>query len=185
MQFRMLLWMALVFAALTTRAGAQDFGGAFSGFNSGSNAPIQIEADRLEVRDEEKLAIYSGHVRVLQEGTLLEAPELRIFYKNKQPAAPDSAASTGGSVSGSQVDRIEAGPGVRVTSEDQVATSDRAIFDMAKDLVTMSGNVLLTQGDNVVHGERLIVNLTTKEARIEGGRVQTLITPSGGAAKKP
>jgi hypothetical protein len=30
----------------------------------------------------------------------------------------------------------------------------------------------------VVRGERVVVNLTTKEGRVEGGRVQTLITPS-------
>jgi lipopolysaccharide export system protein LptA len=34
----------------------------------------------------------------------------------------------------------------------------------------------------VVRGERLIVNLQTKQGRMEGGRVQTLITPSGGPA---
>jgi lipopolysaccharide export system protein LptA len=55
---------------------------------------------------------------------------------------------------------------------------------MDRDVITMSGDVILTQGQNVVHGERLIVNLKTKEGRIEGGRVQTLIAPSGGAGGK-
>jgi len=164
-----------LFAIGAAPSCAQDFGGAFSGFNSGSDEPIQIEADRLEVRDQEKVATYSGHVRVLQGGTLLEAPELRIFYKE--------GASTE-QLSGSKISRIEAGPGVRVSSGDKVATAARAVFDMEKDLVTMSGNVLVTQGRNVVHGDRLVVNLTTKEGRIEGGRVQTLITPSGGTAGK-
>ena len=49
---------------------------------------------------------------------------------------------------------------------------------MAQDLVTMTGNVVLTQGANVVRGERLVVNLATKQGRMEGGRVQTLITPA-------
>jgi lipopolysaccharide export system protein LptA len=34
----------------------------------------------------------------------------------------------------------------------------------------------------VVRGERLIVNLETDQGRMEGGRVQTLITPGGGEA---
>ncbi len=186
------LMIALVCVFAVRAAMAQDFGAAFSGFNSGSNEPIQIEADRLEVRDAEKLAIYSGHVRVLQGETLLQTPVLRVFYKNEEEAgktgAPTGATTgaTSGGVTGSKVSRIEAGPGVTVHSKDQDASADRAVFDMAKDLVTMSGNVLLTQGGNVVRGERLIVNLTTKEGRVEGGRVQTLITPSSGAgsAKK-
>ncbi len=178
------LTVALVCALAVRAAGAQDFGAAFSGFNSGSDKPIQIEADRLEVHDPEKLAIYSGHVRVLQGETLLQTPVLRVFYKSE--ATTDKGAATSNAVAGSKVSRIEAGPGVTVRSGDQVASADRAVFNMAQDLVTMTGNVLLTQGNDVVRGERLIVNLTTKEGRIEGGRVQTLITPSSGAggAKK-
>jgi lipopolysaccharide export system protein LptA len=169
--------LPLLLCALAMQARAQDFGSAFSGFNSDSSTPIQIEADRLEVRDVEKLAIYSGHVRVLQGETLMQAPELRVFYKGD---STPGAGTGSGPVAGSQVTRIEAGPGVTVRSRDQVASADRAIFEMAKDLITMEGNVVLTQGTSVVRGERLIVNVKTKEGRIEGGRVQTLITPSGG-----
>lgn len=156
---------------------AQNFGETFSGFDTGSGDAIQIEADRLEVRDSEKLAIYSGNVKVRQGGTLLEAPELRVFYAGT-PSAADSSP-------GAAVSRIEAGPNVKVRSEDQTASGDRVVLDMAKDLVTLSGNVVLTQGQNVVRGERLVVNLATKQGRVEGGRVQTLITPSGGGPLAP
>ena len=161
-------------ALLSGAAAAQDFGAAFSGFDTGSGDPIQIEADRLEVRDPEKLAIYSGNVRVRQGATVLEAPELRVLYAGEP---------TAGGAPGSQVSRIEAGPGVVVRSEGQTASGDRAVLDMAQDLVTLTGNVVLTQGPNVVRGHRLTVNLQTKQGRIEGGRVQTLITPSGGLPK--
>src|SRR5215207_11122608 len=112
--------------SLSGGARGQDFAAAFADFNTGSGDPIQIEADKLEVRDEEKVAVYSGHVRVRQGDTILEAPELRVFYAGQ--AAPDGAA-------GSSVTRIEAGPGVSVRSGDQTATGDRAVLDMAKDLV--------------------------------------------------
>jgi lipopolysaccharide export system protein LptA len=158
-------------AALPLSAPAQDFGAAFAGFDTGSEEPIQIEADRLEVRDPEKLAIYTGNVKVRQGETLLEAPELRVFYTGE---------ATVEGPPGSKVSRIEAGPSVTVSSSDQTASGSRAVLDMAQDLITMSGNVVLTQGPNVVRGERLVVNLKTKQGRMEGGRVQTLITPSGG-----
>ena len=110
---------------------------------AGSGKPIQIEADRLEVRDQEKLAIYSGHVRVRQGETILDAPELRIFYAGDAPKAGAAARST---PLGSKVTRIEAGPGVSVRSGDRTASGDRAVFDMAKNLVTLEGHVVLTQG---------------------------------------
>jgi lipopolysaccharide export system protein LptA len=161
--------VALALLATHDLVRAQDFGAAFADFSSDSDAPIQIEADRLEVHDEQSLAIYRGNVRVLQGDTLLEAPELRIFFKGE---------ATAGEVAGGKVTRIEAGPGVTVRSGDRVASGDNAVFNMAEDLITIQGNVILTQGQNVVRGERLVVNLATKEGRIEGGRVQTLITPT-------
>ncbi len=160
-----------IYAIVPAGACAQDFAAAFSGFDSGSTVPIQIEADQLEVRDSEKLAIYSGQVRVRQGESMLEAPALRVFYSGEATAA---------GLAGSQVSRIEAGPGVMVRSGDRTASGDRAVLDMDSDLITMSGNVVLTQGQNVVRGERLIINLATRQGRIEGGRVQTLITPPGG-----
>ena len=42
--------------------------------------------------------------------------------------------------------------------------------------------MVLTHGPNVVRGERITDNLQTNLGRLVGGRVQTLITPSGGAA---
>lgn len=165
-----LLLAILGAAVLAASAHAQDFGAAFSGFDTGSAMPIQIEADQLEVRDEEKVAVYSGKVRVRQGDTILETPTLTVFYSGE--------ASVSG-VPGSEVSRIEAGPGVVVRTGERTASSDSAVLDMARDLITMSGNVVLTEGPNVVRGERLVVDLATSEGRIEGGRVQTLITPPG------
>lgn len=165
--------VALACLALMPSYGeAQDFGAAFAGFDTGSNEPIQIEADRLEVRDPEKLAIYTGNVTVRQGETVLEAPELRVFYTGE---------ATASGAPGSEVSRIEASPTVMVRSNDQSASGSRAVLDMAQDMITMTGDVVLTQGLNVVRGDRLVVNLATKQGRMEGGRVQTLITPSGGA----
>ena len=168
--------LALAILALAPTAGhAQDFGAAFGGFNTGSDDPIQIEADKLEVRDAEKLAVYTGNVKVRQGGTVMESPELKVFYK-QQGAAPGAP--------GSQVTRIEAGPKVLVSSAKQTASGNQAILDMGQEVITMSGNVVLTQGENIVRGERLVVNLKTKQGRIEGGRVQTLITPGGDGGGK-
>lgn len=171
----------LTLLAVASGAVAQDFGGAFADFNTGSNTPIQIEADRLEVRDTEKLAIYSGNVRVRQGETVLEAPELRVFYAGAGPTVATAGAASASGAVGSRVTRIEAGPGVNVRSGDRTASGERAILDMANDLITLSGNVIITQGSNVIRGDRVVVNLTTKQGRVEGGRVQTLITPTGGS----
>lgn len=158
-------WLGM--AGLACPASAQNFGEAFQGLSTDSNEPIQIEADKLEIRDAEKIAVYSGNVRVQQGVTTLKTTELRVHYSGEAK----------GSAPGSTVERIEAGSPVLVQSESQTATSNNAVLEMSRDLITMTGNVVLTQDENVVRGERLIVNLKTKQAHMEGGRVQTVITP--------
>ena len=51
------------------------------GFSRNKNEPVKIEANKLEVRDKEKLAIFSGNVFVQQGDTTMRSPELRVFYE--------------------------------------------------------------------------------------------------------
>ncbi|MGQ7793084.1 LptA/OstA family protein [Faunimonas sp. B44] len=181
-----LLQRAFIAVAVTVLTGiaagsasAQGFGEAFTGLSTDSDQPIQIEADRLEVRDAEKIAIYKGNVRVLQGATVLKTAEMRVFYTGQAVGGGQGGAGgAAGAAPGSSIDRIEASGGVVVQSDTQTATGERAVFEMATDMITLTGNVVLTENDNVVRGERLVVNLKTKEARVEGGRVQTILAPS-------
>jgi lipopolysaccharide export system protein LptA len=70
---------------------------------------------------------------------------------------------------------------VIVTQKDQVVTGETAVFDTKTNLVTMLGGVVLTQGKNVLRGDRLVVDMTTGVSRVESdsGRVQGLFQSSG------
>ena len=68
-----------------------------------------------------------------------------------------------------------------VTQKDQVVTGDTAVFDTKSNLITMLGGVVLTQGKNVLRGDRLLVDMTTGVSRVESdnGRVQGTFQSSG------
>ncbi len=68
-----------------------------------------------------------------------------------------------------------------VTQKDQVVTGESAVFDTKTNLVTMVGGVILTQGKNVLRGDRLLVDMTTGVSRVESdnGKVQGLFQSSG------
>jgi lipopolysaccharide export system protein LptA len=70
---------------------------------------------------------------------------------------------------------------VVVTQKDQVVTGETAVFDTKTNLVTMLGGVILTQGKNVLRGDRLMVDMTTGVSRVESdsGKVQGLFQSSG------
>ena len=199
---------ALVAGAQNKPAPEQDstMPNALQGFARNKNEPVKIDANRLEVHDKEKLAIFSGNVHVQQGDTNMRCPELRVFYEGevkeapkntsaapgdaKSAAAPAAKASTTEANVQQRIKRLEALGGVIVTSKDQKATGDRADFDMKSNVVTLFGNVVVTQGPNVMKGDRLIVDLSTSRARMEAGtkgnpgRVQGLFLPSSAKEKE-
>jgi lipopolysaccharide export system protein LptA len=100
------------------------------------------------------------------------------------PPAPAKApikSATPGPDGSSSIRRLEAKGNVKVTQKDQVVTGETAVFDTKTNLVTMLGGVILTQGKNVLRGDRLMVDMTTGVSRVESdsGRVQGLFQSAG------
>ena len=103
------------------------------------------------------------------------------------PAAEgQSAGGVGvGGQKGTQISKIEARGEVFITSDqDQTTKSDWALYDVPAQLVTVGGNVVLMQGQNVLKGDRLVIDLKTGESRFEnrgnteaGGRIRALFMP--------
>lgn len=136
--------------------------------------PVKISAARLEVRDKEKRATFSGNVQVTQGETEMRSDALTIFY--------DTEASKGSPNSKQQLRRMEARGSVRVIQKDQRAAGDRAEFDMRRNVVTITGNVVLARGDDVLTGRSVSVDLNSGLSQIDsgGGRVQGMFKPSPG-----
>jgi len=184
--------MAVVMAA-SNAAGQSTMQGvpnAMQGFSQNRDQPIQIEAAALEMRDKKKEATFSGNVKVVQGDTTMTSKTLVVFYESgnsaadKSKAAPQKTAmksATPGPAGASSIKRLEARGNVVVTQKDQVVTGATAVFDTKTNLVTMLGGVVLTQGKNVLRGDRLIVDMTTGVSRVESnsGRVQGLFQSSG------
>src|SRR4051812_9406283 len=167
---------------------------ALQGFQQNRGQPVKIEAARLEVRDKDKVATFTGNVKVVQGDTTMHCKVLVVFYEKKdeaqgaqaqagaKPGAPMPAAAPGPGGS-SQINRLEAKGNVVVTQKDQTATGDTGLFDMKSNTVTMTGNVLVSQGQNVLRGEKLVVDLTTGVSRVDagagGGPVRMMILQQG------
>jgi lipopolysaccharide export system protein LptA len=187
--------------ALTLPAplAAQTLTNSFGGLSESSNEPIDIESDVLVVHDKQKLATFKGNVKAVQGTTTLRAKELNVHYvggdnlapgvkkEGKGPEATDAQGTPTGSAENknAQITKIEAKGNVVITSEDdQTTTSDWALYDLPAQLVTVGGNVVLTQGKNVLKGDRLVIDLKTGESRFEntsntaaGGRIRALFMP--------
>jgi lipopolysaccharide export system protein LptA len=162
---------------------------ALQGFSQNRDKPVHIESTTLEVRDKEKQATFAGNVRVTQGDVALRCKSLMVFYDQEAGVASGGgmqlANPPGGQGGAQKIKKLEARGGVVVTQKEQTVTGELGLFDMATNTVTVSGNVVMTQGQNVLRGEKLVVNLTTGVSRVESthggqGRVQGLFQPGGG-----
>jgi lipopolysaccharide export system protein LptA len=196
--FRPFMAVAMLTLAAPSLALAQAAGppNALQGFSQNRDQPVKIDAATLEVRDKNKTATFSGNVQVVQGDTTLRCRTLAVFYDSDN-GATGSAGNTGSTMTSarpgpggqSRIRRLEAKGGVTVIQKDQTATGETGIFDMASNTVTLSGNVVVKQGENILRGDRLVVDLTSGAAKVESGksgtgRVQGMFLPSSAQGLK-
>jgi lipopolysaccharide export system protein LptA len=163
-------------------AGPQN---ALQGFSQNRDQPVKIQAASLEVREKDKMATFSGDVHVVNGDTEMRCKSLIVFY-DEDSKGPAMKAADPGPSGERQIKRIEAKGGVVVNQKDQIATGDAAIFNMRENIVILTGNVVVTKGQDVLKGQRLTVDLTSGVSKMDGGRVDAFIDTRSkpGAEKK-
>lgn len=157
---------------------AQSGATSATGLKLANDKPIQIESDKLEVHQDQNVAVFTGNVSVVQGPTLLKSGMMKVYYvKNDKTGDDKGAAAMTGS---SNIDHIEVDDKVYIKSDDQIATGDQGTFDMKTEVLVLSGKkVVLTQGPNIIVGCKLTVQMKTGLAQVDscGGRVQMSLTP--------
>ena len=127
---------------------------------------VEVSADELSVDQSNGQAVFAGNVLVVQGEVRMSAARVAVEY------AQDGGAANG-------ISRLRATGGVTfVTATDAVEASE-ATYSVENGTVQLSGDVILTQGQNAISGERLVVDLNSGQGRMEG-RVRTIFTPSSG-----
>lgn len=160
---------------------------AIGSLGANNKEPIRIDADRLDVFDRENRAVFNGNVVAVQGETTMRCTVLTVFYEGRgQDKGADKGQKRGPTAPAADaqnnIKQIDCKGPVTVVSKDQVATGDNAVFDRAGNKVLITGNVALSQCQNVTRGERVVYDLTSGIANIEGGRVRAMFVPGGSNA---
>jgi lipopolysaccharide export system protein LptA len=156
----------LTLGIATSHAQTKNTGLALS-----NDKPIQIESDNLEIREQEKKALFDGNVKVAQGEMTLQAAHMTVYYKT----GAKSIAAGGG-----DIDRIEVSGSVKLSSATQKATADNGSFNMISEVLVLNGNpVVLSEDGNVFTGCKLTVQMKSGLANLGscGKRVKILIDP--------
>jgi len=195
---------AAILAALTTSVAAAQYQNQQPAQKT--EQPVHIQAETLEILDKVKTATFSGNVQVTQGDTIMKCRSLVVFYGpegSADTAIPPASRATESQAApampqGGNIRRAEARGGVTVVTKDQNASGDLGIYDMKTKTITLTGNVVVSQGKNVLHAEHVVVNTVTGDARVDSGatardqtrvtasdRVRVLVTPGKDAKGAP
>src|SRR5262245_44750549 len=143
-------------------------GSMFGSFKTDPNAPIDVEADTLEVHDQAKQAIFRGKVKLQQGDFIVRTVEMTVFYTGQSGFGLARTGDDAAGKASSQLTRVEARQKVLIVSKDgQSATGDWANFDVKANTVIMGDNVVVSRGKDVAEGPRLKIDLATGMYRFE------------------
>ncbi len=119
-----------------------------------SNAPVDVSAQRMEVQDRADRAVVAGNVHVRQGELTLDTERLTIAYTNNK---------------GLQIQRLDASGGVVVKSPTETARGAFGVYDLDRKIITLVGGVQLNRQQSQITGSRLVIDLTTGRAVVDGG----------------
>ena len=159
---RLILLAAIAAAPLAaTSAAAQTV--AFGGVSADTSAPVELSADSLRVDQATGQARFTGNVLIGQGAMRLSAQDVTVTY------------AAGGQ---QKIKALTATGGVTLVSGPDAAEAREAVYDVESGNIVLTGDAIVTQGTNVLAGDRLEVNLATGTANVSG-RVRTVLQPGG------
>ena len=137
-----------------------------------NDGPIDITGDGADRFVDQRLVIYRGNVEAVQNGARLNCDVLNLYFaaptpapgqpgqpakpapkQPSNPSAPDAGSGFG------QLDHAIADGHVFYVTQTQTARGEHAVYEAGPDTITMTGHVVVVQGQNVLKGDRMVMEL--------------------------
>lgn len=151
----MMFSRSVIKAALCTAALSFTALPASAQFAFGGDAPVSVSADKADYRG--RLTILTGQVEVVQGDVRVLANRMELYR-----------ADLGGGRLG-DINRIDAEGDFYYITPNEKVRGNKGVYEQAADRITVTGNVVLEQDTgNLVSGEKLVYNLTSKQAQLDG-----------------
>lgn len=159
--FRLNILCTILLIGVTGAASAQtsiDLGG----MAVDPEEEIEVTSQTLSVDQETGFAIFEGDVVVIQGELRMSAERVEVLFIDET----------------NEISRLIATGGVLLANAEDEAEADRADYDITTSLLTLTGDVLVNQGETVVSAESMVVNVTDGSATMQG-RVRTVLQQGG------
>ena len=130
--------------------------------------PVDIEADKMEIIDADKKAVFTGNVHAVRGDTVLTSAAVTVTYAEVK--------QTDGTIKTDATD-IDARGNVVIKTRKETITGDWAKINPQTNKMVVGGHVKLVQGATVLTGPELHADLDTNKIEFTGGRVKGSFLP--------
>lgn len=127
--------------------------------NHDTAQPLDITADRLEVREKEDIAVFTGSVEAVQGDLRISADSVTVHYRKPEGGGDPTIL------------RLDMAGHAKLVSPSEEVASEWAIYDVEARLLTLGGSVVLARGETLLRGERLELDLKSGVTKFEGAPV--------------
>jgi len=158
----------LALGALPAPALAQTVDATAASKESKTPQNVDIESDTMEIFDKDKKAVFKGKVKAVRGKVTLTCETLNVSYTE----TPDAAGQKK-----TEVTFLDADTNVVIVSGTQTVTGKTAHMDVKANKLWVKGSAKVVQGQTVMNGEQLFVDLNTNKSELTGGRVKGSFVP--------
>jgi lipopolysaccharide export system protein LptA len=137
-------WPGLIIGALVGIASGLGLTSALAQLVKQSDAPLDITSERFEATEGQNFVTWTGNVHAVQGDVILTTPKL-VLYQDEN-GDPERVVATGG---------------MRYSGEEAKISGKKMVYEIEADIITVTGNVVVIQGEQVMSGHKLVYNLTT------------------------
>ncbi len=143
---------------------------------SEGGGPVSYSADNLEYFDGDRRLVLTGDVDIVQNDARLRADRITLYFSQSSGGGDGGGQGLGSG----DIQRMIAEGEVYYVRPAQSARGDRAVYEVAEDAVTFSGNVVVASEENVIRGQTLVLQIGSRRTTIRpetGQRVRGVFVP--------
>ena len=122
---------------------------------SNQKGPTNIKSDTATLDYQNKAVLFTGHVHAVQAGGDLTSDRLKVQYGQDFH----------------DIKMMYADGNVRMSQGTRWITSDHAVLDQTKHILTFHGNPVVHDGEDQITGSTIAVDLVTGKSTVENPRV--------------
>jgi lipopolysaccharide export system protein LptA len=128
---------------------------------------VDIEADRLDVNSKDGTAIFKGRAKATKPDLTVKANTLTLAYDQKTR----------------KVTLLTAEGNVDIVWKDKEATCSKAVYNLVDDIMVLTGDVLITRGQERISGQKVTVDKKRDTQVVEGSGGRVKVRVNAGESK--